>query len=310
MKRVLCIILSLLLLSAMTSGCGTDPKLLPKGQLTVSCTSYPVYDWIREVIGENSGNLRITYVSAEGDIHSFQPSLQNIANLAMSNLLIYVGGESDKWAVETAKRENLNALKLFDVNSEELIVTEHNHDEGQEHHQANEVYDEHIWMSLTVAENSVRAICDAICEIDPKNSSQYRENTENYCKKLRELDENYKKVVSESGDKTVIFADRFPYIYMTEEYGINYYSAFSGCSTDAEASFEVISRLVEKVDELGIKTLIVPENSDCTVAETVIANSAAKNGEIAVLNSLQSTTDESYLEVMTKNLEVLKKALN
>ena len=315
MKRVFLFILVLLTLSFMLSGCGQRAQVTEDTdkKMSVVCTVFPVYDWLTEIIGEDNDSFEIHYLAKNGDIHSFSPSMQDIVKITISDLLIYVGGESDIWAKKIVDENSLNFLNLFDVNSDWLLDAEHSH--THEHHEEGAVYDEHIWLSLDIARRSVEAICNELCALDPENADKYRRNAENYSGRLETLDREYEEVAENSEDKTIIVADRFPFLYLTNRYNIEPIAALSGCSADSDASFEVIARLARAVDVYQKQTILVLENPAQSVAETVVKTAKRHGTEIAVMNSCQMVgMDEieagaDYIEIMTENLEVLKKAL-
>ncbi|MBO7630925.1 MAG: zinc ABC transporter substrate-binding protein, partial [Lachnospiraceae bacterium] len=185
---------------------------------------------------------------------------------------------------------------------------DHDHEEGPE-------YDEHVWLSLRNASVLVKSFSDALQKLDPENADTYRKNTEDYVAKLNALDEQYKAAVSEASVKTLMFGDRFPFRYMTDDYNLKYYAAFVGCSAESEASFETIAFLAEKADELSLRNVITIEGTDHRIAETIIRNTKTKDQKILELDSLQSAKAAdiknglTYLSVMEKNLNVLKEAL-
>ncbi len=171
-------------------------------------------------------------------------------------------------------------------------------------------------MSLKNAQVIINSIKNVLEEIDSKNSEIYAKNYNDYVKKLSELDMEYQAAVNSAKRKTILFADRFPFRYMVDDYGLSYHAAFAGCSAETEASFETIAFLSGKTEELKLSSVLVIENSDNKLANTIIENTASKNQEILVMDSLQSVTNKklkdgySYLSVMKNNLEILKKALN
>ena len=186
-------------------------------------------------------------------------------------------------------------------------------DEMLEHEEKE--YDEHVWLSLKNAEVLVGAISNALQELDPDNKGTYAANADAYVKKLSALDADYQAAVDGAAYKTVLFGDRFPFRYLVDDYGLSYYAAFAGCSAESEASFETISFLAKKVDELGLPCVLTIEGKDHRIAETIVENTAAKNQKILTMDSMQSTTSEdaangvTYLSVMEQNLPVLKEAL-
>ena len=196
---------------------------------------------------------------------------------------------------------------------------EANHDHDHDHDNTDEAeieYDEHIWLSLRNTKKLVAEIEKAVEKIDAENKQVYEENTSKYLSKLDELDKEYEKAVAEAKRKTVLFGDRFPFRYMVDDYGLDYYAAFVGCSAETEASFNTVVFLANKVDELNLPVVLTIEKSDQKIAKTIIENTKEKNQKIEVMNSLQSVTGDeakngtSYYSVMKDNLEVLKKALN
>ena len=143
----------------------------------------------------------------------------------------------------------------------------------------------------------------------------YEKNATDYISKLEALDAEYDNAVKSGSKKTVLFADRFPFRYLVDDYGLDYYAAFVGCSAETEASFETITFLSKKVDELGLSSILTIEGQDKKIADTVKQNTSKKDQEILTMDSLQSTTSKdveggvTYLSVMEGNLEVLKEAL-
>ncbi len=305
-----------------------ETKLSTEDKKFIVCTAFPVYDWLNEIIGENADKFNIRLLVQNGDVHSFQPTLSDILKIHLSDLFVYVGGVSEKWTDKVIKENEVTALKLFDCleNSEKRLADTGHHHDHAEH--SDDEYDEHIWLSLRLAERMVNAICDGVAAVDPDGEALYRSNAKAYCEKLKNLDNEYKKAVAESEDKTIIFADRFPFLYLTEDYGAESIAAFPGCSTDTDASFETVVRLSEKVKALDKKTILVLENSDRTVANAVIGASGNQDIQIAVMNSCQSIAPESvqdaeakkiqgkdladgadYIAIMEENLKAFREAL-
>jgi len=172
-----------------------------------------------------------------------------------------------------------------------------------------------VWLSIRNVELFVRAIADALIELDPENADMYIANMNAYIAELNELDMQFREVVADSSLNTVVVGDRFPFRYLMVDYGINYYATFPGCHAEAEASFSTIIELAGVLDEYNLHTILVTESSDKSIAETIISSSQAGNQQILVLDSLQSVTTAdaagglTYLSVMRSNLEVLREAL-
>ena len=282
--------------------------------ISIVTTIFPVYDWVKNIAGTEAD---VVYLDENGiDLHSFEPTADNIITLSSADLFICIGGESDKWvdnAVKSAENENLRVLKLMEVTG----VLEEETVEGMEtddHEEADAAeYDEHVWLSLKKAQTAVDSIAGTLCEIDPENAANYRKNAADYISKLESLDSEYKSAIASAKGNTLLFADRFPFRYLTEDYAIEYYAAFPGCSAESEASFETIAFLIEKTKELGLDDIIVLEGSDRKIASTVAAETGA---EIVMLDSCQSVTKKdaadgkTYISVMESNLKVITEALS
>lgn len=286
----------------------------------IVCTIFPQYDWCREILGSKSDNFNLVLLLDKGtDLHSFQPTFADIAKVSSSDLFVYIGGESDTWvsdALKEAKNKNLAALNLMetlgnDVKEEELVEGM----QGESEEDDETEYDEHIWLSLKNAKKLTSALCAEIQKLDPKDANFYAENAKNYIEKLDSLDKDYEKTVSQAAEKTILFADRFPFRYLADDYGLKYYAAFAGCSAETEASFETIIFLAKKIDELSLGAVFTIENSSKKIAQTIIQNTKSKNAKILELDSLQSITGKdikngkTYLSTMEENLKVLKEAL-
>lgn len=202
----------------------------------------------------------------------------------------------------------------MDFTGEEICEDLKGHDHKHEEEEAE--YDEHVWLSLKNAEQLVSAISESLCEIDAENAESYKANTEAYLTKLDELDKKYQETVDKAGNKTVLFGDRFPFRYLVDDYGLSYYAAFVGCSAETEASFETISFLAQKMDELKLPAVLTIEGDNHKIAETINGNTKAQSAEILTMDSMQATTSKdvengaNYLDIMTKNLDVLKTALS
>ena len=189
------------------------------------------------------------------------------------------------------------------------------HSEEERHGEDELEYDEHVWLSLRNAATLVQNISDSVQSIDPDNAEIYRSNTKAYIEKLNSLDGEYKTAVQNASFRTLLFGDRFPFRYLVDDYGLDYYAAFAGCSAETEASFETITFLAQKADELGLPAVMTIEGTDRRIAETVVQNTKDKDMQILTMDSMQGVTSEdvqngtTYLSVMENNLSVLRDAL-
>ena len=344
MKRIISIMLILLLLATVMTGCNQTANMdnaNAEKKLSVVCTIFPQYDWAREILGSKADNIDLTLLMDSGvDLHNYQPSVDDIVKISTCDLFIYVGGESDKWvdAVLTeASNPNMIVINLLDalgdsVKTEEIIEgmeEDHDHDDhkdddhkdddnddGHDHDHAEEaVYDEHVWLSLKNAEVFCSVIVDALSLLDAGNAGEYERNLAFYTEKLSALDAEYQTAVNAASVGTLLFGDRFPFRYFADSYGLSYHAAFPGCSAETEASFETVIFLAGKADELGVHTILVTESTDQSIAKTIINNTTDKNQQILALDSMQSVkasdvnSGTTYLSIMENNLNVLKEAL-
>lgn len=306
----------LMILIFCLSGCQAVQHGSDSDNIKIICTTFPQYDWVRELIAGAEEETDLILLADNGtDIHSYQPSADDIISISNCDILIYTGGNSEAWiedAIKNSANDSVKLLNMLDIVGDNAISEKHEHDDSK--HQ--NVKDEHVWLSIRNAELICDEITNALCEISPENAEMYRKNYQNYMEKLEELDKEYKRIVNSSVHKTLIFADRFPFRYLTDEYGILYYAAFPGCSAESEASFETVINLANKLDSLKIDTVLITDNLNSEMAKTVIMNTTDKDQDILSLSSMQSVNDDelnagiSYYSVMRDNLEVLEKALN
>ena len=294
-------------------GCGTA-ELPENGAAEIVVTVGPVYDWVKNITeGSDGVNVRLLAVSGT-DMHSFSPSVQDVVVISSADLFIYIGGESDVWAEDVIVSSGMSAGKtlalLPELGSRALEEERREGMQGEE--DADEAgepeKDEHVWLSLKNAAVLCGRICEKIAALDPANADLYRNNSERYVSGLDALDARYESTVSGSAKKTLLFGDRFPFLYLVRDYGLEYYAAFSGCSAETEASFETVVFLADKLNELGLDCVISLETSDGKLARTVIEASERPEAAVLVLDSMQSG-ETDYLKVMEKNLDVLKEAL-
>ena len=334
-KTISCLLIVALLVGCFITGSCNTEAVADDG-LHIVTTIFPIYDWVLNVLGGNPAKADVIMLLDSGvDLHSFQPTANDILNISKCDIFLYVGGESDEWvedALREATNEDMVVLNLLEVlgdaaREEEIVEgmqdsdhsheheEEHEHEEGLEHEHEEAEYDEHIWLSLRNAEMLVREIGAALKKTDPGNAELYDSNAEAYIEKLAVLDKTYQNVISDASVKTLLFGDRFPFRYMTDDYSLDYYAAFSGCSAETEASFETIVFLANKLDELSLPAVMTIEGANHRIAETIIQASQNRNQKILTLDSMQMTTKKdvsegtTYLSVMEKNLEVLKEAL-
>lgn len=319
MKRffVFICVLSLFLLLC---GCGRNMSTEDDG-LTVVVTIFPEYDWVREILGEDTEAELTLLVSNGTDIHSYQATAKDMVCIAACDVFVYTGGVSDQWveeALSASPNEDRIIINLMEALGDGLLADtmlegmEHDHaDEAHSH----DAWDEHIWLSLKNARTLCEYIAEALGRADPENAQTYLDNATRYGESLTALDEAYARAVEEGVYDALLFADRYPFRYLAADYGLAAYAAFPGCSAEAEASFETMAFLAEKVDELGLPAILTIEGGDGALARTV-SETAASSPAVLTLNSMQAVSaadgeaDASYVTIMEENLEVLKEALS
>lgn len=308
----------------MFGGC----RMQKKEGLSVVCVIYPVYDWMR-VLLQGVEDVELILLDDKGvDMHSYQANADDIINIRESSILLMVGGESENWVRDVLdcgslgqKQTVVSLLELLgDRAKVEEVVEGMEHEHGQEsdyehdhdHEHEEEEYDEHVWLSLRNADFFVEELSEILVKELPKQKDVIIANKTAYQSRLRELDEKYRALRAEAKYDTILVGDRFPFRYLADDYDLNYYAAFAGCSAESEASFDTVIFLAEKMDELGLECLFVIDGSDRRLAETILDNTKTDGKKLLVLDSLQSTVPGdgiTYLDAMQKNLEALSEAL-
>ncbi|MCR5395887.1 MAG: metal ABC transporter substrate-binding protein [Lachnospiraceae bacterium] len=327
MKKYISLLIIAVLTLGLFSGCGTSTKSAEESsdKIQIVTTIFPEYDWVMNVLGNQTENAEVTMLLDNGvDLHSYEPSPEDVLKITTCDLFIYVGGESDKWvddALAEAVNEDMQVINLMEVLgdsvSEEEVVEgmQAEEEEGEEGEEEEVEYDEHVWLSLRNASKIVDKIEEALCNLDQANAQEYSANATSYKEQLSALDQDYEAAISEKQVNAILFGDRFPFRYMVDDYDLDYYAAFVGCSAETEASFETVTFLAQKVDELSLPAVLIIDGSDGKIAETIVESTTNKNQQILTMNSMQSTTSDdvengmSYLSVMKDNLSILKQAL-
>ncbi len=320
MKKQISTILAALMLTGCMTACSGKPIGDPD-KLQIVTTIFPEYDWVMNVLGDKAGDAEVTMLlDKQVDMHSYQPTTEDIVVISTCDVFIYVGGESDAWvedALDQATNGDMVVVNLMDelgdaVREEETVE---GMEAGESEDEDEIEYDEHVWLSLRNAGVLVNSIAAALAEADPDNADTYAGNAASYNDELAALDSEYQSLIDGAPTKTLLFGDRFPFRYLVEDYALSYYAAFAGCSAETEASFKTITFLAGKVDELSLDTVLVIENSDDGIARTIIENTGSGDAQILTLDSMQSATLDdykngtTYLSIMRSNLSVLEQAL-
>ncbi|WMM25851.1 metal ABC transporter substrate-binding protein [Tissierella sp. MB52-C2] len=320
MKRFISITLVFFIFVSTLIGCSKNENTITSEKISVVATIFPQYDFVREIAGEN---VELTMLLPPGsESHSFEPTPRDIAKIQDCDMFIYVGGDSDSWikgileSIDTSKMKIISLMDTVDVVEEEIVEGMendhgHDHDHDDDHHEESE-YDEHVWTSPRNAKIIVQAISEVLCDIDKDNSSIYRQNTTSYVAKLDELNMDFKNAVDAGVRKTIVFGDRFPFRYFADEYGLEYFAAFPGCSTETEPSAGTIAFLIDKVKTENIPVVFNIELSNEKMADIICEATGAKKLLLHACHNIAKSDFEkgiSYLDLMTANLEAIKEAL-
>lgn len=307
MKKTLLFIIVLLMLLTVSSCTQKDAD--SDNELTIISTVFAPFDFARSICPENADVSML--LSPGVDVHAYEPTPKDIIAIQSCDLFIYIGGESDEW-VETMldSMEDVRTLKLMDyVNTlDEELVEGMESDDDEEGGEP----DEHIWTSPKNAEKIVSAISVSLCEIVPENQDEIKNKTDDYIAQLEKLDTYIRQITEKCADPLLIFADRFPMRYFTEEYGISYYAAFPGCSSNTEPSASSVAFLIDKVNEYSIPAVLYTEFSNQKMADTICE---ATNAEKLCMHSCHNVSSEdfenqkSYIDLMYNNANVLSQAL-
>ena len=321
-------------LALTLAGCGRQDRP-QSGKLNVVCTLFPYYDFVRQ-IGGDAVDVQLL-VPAGRETHSFEPTPLDVIAVSEAEVFIYNGGESELWVEDILDAAGeaipyrlamMDCVETYREEYDERMQGGHDHaqDEHGEHddheahdghlhdgHEEDIEYDEHIWTSPKNAVVLCRAVCDAICKADPANEDFYRTNCDDYCAQLEALDARFSALCESAPRRLLIFADRFPMLYFCREYGLDYRAAFHGCSGDTEPSLATIKFLIDKVEDENIPVVYTIDFGTKKVAAVV---SECTGAAIETLYSMQTVSradfdaGETYLTLMERNFEALRKGLN
>ena len=299
------------------SGCA-QPVTAGSGEISVVTTVFPPYDFALAIGGEHATVTQLLRPGAES--HTYDPTPADILLVRDCDLFLYIGGESDAWVdtlldaaePDDGKRKVLRLIETVDCVEEETVegMTVHEHEHGD----SDEIeYDEHIWTSPKNAMRMCEAICSALCECAPDCSDDFQASLRDYLTKLSALDEQFSGVVSSSSCRTLVFGDRFPFRYLCDAYGLSYRAAFPGCAEESEPSAATVAELIGKIREEKLPAVLTMELSNGKIARAISEETGAK---VLMLHSCHNrTADETaaglgYLDLMRRNAETLKEALN
>jgi len=312
MKKIILIILTLVILM---SGCKRNKDAVMRradGKINVTVTNFPPYDFVRHIAGDKVNLTMLLPPGAES--HSFEPTPKDIITIQNSAVFIHVGGESGAWVdriLESMNTDKIKILTLIDAVDavEEEIIEGMEEEKGEEEETA---YDEHVWTSPRNAILIVRAITELLCETDAANADFYRRNAQTYTNQLDELDKQFQAAVNGARRKIIVFGDRFPFRYFTDAYGLTYYAAFPGCSTETEPSAATVAFLINKIKAENIPVVFYIELSNERMADTISGETGAKKLLLHACHNVSKRDFDAglgYLDFMRRNVENLREAL-
>lgn len=317
-KKLVCLVVLCSLLCLSLAGCGSAVATKKEdGRLKVVATVFAEYDFLRHIAGDK---INLSMLMLPGaDLHAFDPTPKDVASVQSADLFVTIGGESDAWSekiMESVDNKKLQTVRLMDCVSqvvEEEVVEGMQTDEEESKEEKEKEFDEHVWTSPKNAIQIVEHLRDKLCKMDQKNAKTYQKNAASYIKKLQELDAQFTDVIEHAKRKEIVVADRFPFRYFADAYGLTYYAAYPGCSTQTGASAETISFLIDKVKEDHIPVVFHMELSSDKMADTICKETGAKKAQLNAVHNVSKTDFDKgrgYLELMQDNVSVLKEALN
>ena len=331
MKRIITLFWALALTLSLAA-CAVPGEKADDGKIQIVATLFPYYDFARAIAGDRAD---VTLLLSPGrEAHSFEPTPLDAVTISEADVFLYNGGEGEYWveemldaagehiAVKARMMDYVDALgeefsegmQGADEHSHDHDHDDHDHDHEEDEHDSDEIeYDEHIWTAPENAAILCRAVCEAICKADPANEDFYRANCDDYCAQIEALDARFADLCESAPRKLLVFADRFPMLYFCREFGLDYRAAFHGCSGDTEPSLATIKFLIDKVEDEDIPVVYTIDFGTKKVAAVV---SECTGAAVDTLYSMQTVSradfdaGETYLTLMERNYEALRKGLN
>lgn len=315
-KRLAPAIIIILISALFFCSCNQIVSVKNDDKISVVATIFPAYDFVREVShGTDDIDLRLL-LKPGSEAHSYEPTPQDIIAIQNCDVFIYVGGESDEWVRNILSSIDTNSINIVSMMDCVELVEEETVEGMEEKNNEKETYepeyDEHVWTSPQNAIKIVDKINASMSHSRPVNKDVYASNTERYIEKLKQLDKDFHEIVKSGKRNTIVFGDRFPFRYFADEYGLEYFAAFPGCSEETEASAKTVSFLIDKIKSENIPVVLYPELSNQKVAKTICESTGAVPLQFNSCHNLTSDEFESgatYLSLMKENIDTLQRAL-
>jgi len=322
MKKLLSILMAMSVLCLVLTGCNIGNTKTESDKISIVTTVFPSYDFAKQIAGDKA-DVQLLLKAGE-ESHAYEPSVNDILAIKNSDIFICVGSMSEVWVDKVLDSIDTSKTKVIQLmDNVELLVDgeddhddhddEDGHDHEDEHDHDHSEYDEHIWTSPINAITIAGVINDALIEVDTENESIYNENYNSYVEKLEDLDVKFRDIVEGAKRNTIVFGDKYPLRYFSEEYGLEYMAAFTGCSTETEPGPQTLANLINEVKEEDIPVVFYLEFSSQKIADTICKATGAKKMQFHSCHNVSSedfNNGVTYIQLMEGNAESLKEALN
>lgn len=318
MKKIFLIVLliTIIVVFGLILGKTNIKKGQENGKLDVVVTCFSSYDFVRQIAGDN---VNLTFLLGPGvEAHGYEPTSADLIKIQEADCFIYIGGEMEKWTdkvIPTLNTENIKLICLSEsvdtILETKVDGAEHEHDHAHEHEVG--AFDEHIWSSPANAIKMVKYIEETLIQLDSQNKKTYKENAANYIQEISNVQSEIQEIVDNKKRNRLVFGDRMPMQYFIEEFGLTASAAFSGCSTETEASLKTMTYLIDLVKKEQIPVVLYIELNDGEIAKSICEQTGAQAMQIQTLHNISKEdfeNGETYVSLMKRNIEVLKTALN
>ena len=315
MKKVLSILMTIVVLCIIMSGCGIENVKSDSDKISIVTTVFPSYDFARQIAGDKA-EVHLLLKPGE-ESHAYEPSANDILAIKNSDIFICVGSLSEVWvdkvldSVDTSKTRVIQLMANVELitDGEEDHEDEHAHDHEHDHSE----YDEHVWTSPLNAITISGVIKDTLIEIDKEDESYYNENYNNYVEKLEALDKKFRDIVDNAKRRTIVFGDKYPFRYFSKDYGLDYIAAFTSCSKETEPGPQTLANLINEVKKENIPVIFYLEFSSQRIADTICEATFAKKMQFHSCHNVSAEdlkNGVTYIQLMEENAEKLEEALN
>ncbi|WP_251006110.1 metal ABC transporter substrate-binding protein [Carnobacterium sp. ISL-102] len=314
--------LTLISAAAILASCVTDEQASNSSEntnkedkLKVVTTFYPMYDFTRNVT-QDSAEVSLL-LPAGTDVHSFEPSAKEVAEIQEADVFIYNSEEMETWVPAVLDTIDLEQVQVIDAGEGISLIENESTEEHEEHEYEADVeeehlhaFDPHIWLDPVFAQEEVTTIKEGLIIADPENQESYEANAVSYNQELEALNQEYQTTFKDAKNRTFV-TQHTAFGYLAKRYDLIQVS-IAGLTTEEEPSPAKLAELSEIIKEEKIEYIYFEDNASSKIAET-LANEVGV--ELALLSPLAGVSQEDqedgidYIEVMKKNLDSLKKSI-